>query len=183
VDVVLDGRDGVREPTGAAMAKAAAERGVRLVPAVAGQRLRVGLLDLRVLWPERRAAAAAAQGEDPNLRAVVAEFRAGPLSMLPAADAESDVLATLDLGPVDVLKVAHHGSDDPGLPSVLERLRPRVATISAGAGNRFGHPAVATLRALRTAGARILRTDRDGTVRLAPDADGLRVERTAGQPP
>jgi competence protein ComEC len=187
VGLVLDGRDGVREPTGSAMAAAARRHGVQIVPALAGRRVRAGPLDLRLLWPQPRPAAAdggapgspagAADGDDPNLRAVVAELRAGPLSVLLAADAESEVLSTLELPPVDVLKVSHHGSDDPGLPAVLARLRPRVATISVGTGNRYGHPAPATLRALRAAGARVVRTDRDGTVRLTPIAGGLLVQR------
>ena len=71
--------------------------------------------------------------------------------MLLTADAESDVLAGLDLRPVDVLKVAHHGCADAGLPALLGRLRPRVATVSVGAENRYGHPAPPTLRALRAA--------------------------------
>ena len=189
VGLVLDGRDGVREPTGSAMAAAARRHGVRIVPALAGRRLRAGPLDLRLLWPEPRAAAAGgeAQGartaevagdDDPNLRAVVAELRAGPVTALLAADAESEVLSRLELAPVDVLKVSHHGSADPGLPAVLARLRPRVATISVGAGNRYGHPARATLRALGAAGAQVVRTDRDGTVRLVPAAGG----RLAVQP-
>jgi len=40
------------------------------------------------------------------------------------SDAESDVTAPLDPAAVDVLKVAHHGSDDPGLPDLLDRLDP-----------------------------------------------------------
>jgi competence protein ComEC len=95
--------------------------------------------------------------------------------MLLTADAESDVLAGLDLGPVDVLKVSHHGSADDGLPALLDRLRPRLATVSAGAHNRYGHPAPATLRALRAAGAAVLRTDRDGTIRLTPGGHGGRA--------
>jgi competence protein ComEC len=175
VGVVLDGRDGVREPTGSAMAAAARRHGVRLVPALAGLRVRAGPLDLRVLWPQPRARGSPPVG-DPNLRAVVAELRAGGVSMLLAADAESEVLAQLDLRPVDVLKVAHHGSADAGLPAVLARLRPRIATISAGAHNRFGHPAPSTLRALRAAGAAVVRTDRHGTVRVTPAGGTLHVE-------
>ena len=95
--------------------------------------------------------------------------------MLLTADAESDVLAGLDLRPVDVLKVAHHGSADDGLPTLLTRLRPRIATVSAGVRNRYGHPAPATLRALRVAGAAVLRTDRDGTIRLTPAGPGGRA--------
>jgi competence protein ComEC len=101
----------------------------------------------------------------------------GPgLSVLLGADAESEVLAPLAAGPVDVLKVSHHGSDDPGLAALLDSLRPAVAVISVGAGNPFGHPAPATLGALAAAGTRTLRTDRAGSISLEPGPSGLRVQ-------
>ncbi len=80
---------------------------------------------------------------------------------------------------MEALKVAHHGSDDPGLPDQLRRLRPQVAAIEVGADNTYGHPTPATMTALRAAVPHVFRTDRDGTVRLHADAsgDGLRVER------
>jgi competence protein ComEC len=99
--------------------------------------------------------------------------------MLLTADAESDVLSTLDLEPVDVLKVSHHGSADPGLAGLLERLRPQVAAIEVGAHNTYGHPVAATLQALRAAGAAVYRTDVDGSVRLE-ERDGRLVVATDG---
>ena len=59
--------------------------------------------------------------------------------MLLTADAEAEAVP-LDPGPVDVLKVAHHGSDDAGLGALLDRTAPRLAVISVGAGNPYGHP-------------------------------------------
>ena len=90
-------------------------RGVRTMAGRAGEVLRVGAIALRVLWPASARGPADA-GADPNQRAIVAEADAGGVRALLTADAESDVLAGLDLGPVDVLKVSHHGSADPGLP-------------------------------------------------------------------
>jgi competence protein ComEC len=63
-----------------------------------------------------------------------------------------------------VLKVAHHGSEDGGLAALLDRCRPRLAVISVGAGNPYGHPTATTLATLAAHGVRTLRTDRDGTV-------------------
>ena len=86
----------------------------------------------------------------------------------------------LRLSPVEVLKVAHHGSEDPGLPSLLQRLRPRVAVISAGAGNDYGHPRPETLTALESVpGLEVYRTDLDGSVVLESDGSTLvmRTER------
>jgi competence protein ComEC len=66
------------------------------------------------------------------------------------------------------MKVPHHGSSDPGLPEVLERLRPELAAIEVGP-NTYGHPTPSTLAALERAGARTYRTDRDGTVTVSVD--------------
>jgi competence protein ComEC len=77
---------------------------------------------------------------------------------------------------VEILKVAHHGSDDPGLPVLLQRTRPRLAAIEVGADNDYGHPTASTLRALAAAHVPVVRTDRDGTVRVALAGGVLRVE-------
>jgi competence protein ComEC len=124
--------------------------------------LRAGALTLRVLWPPP---GDAPPGADPNSRAVVAVAAAYGARVLLTADAESPVLAPLDLPSVDVLKVSHHGSADPGLPALLERLRPRLALIEVGRHNPYGHPAASTLRALASLPG-VRRTDRDGTVRV-----------------
>lgn len=171
---VLDGRDGRPTPAGDRMARVARARHVGLVAPDAGQTLRVGGIELRVRWPRREPAALHA-GDDPNDRAIVIEARVGALRVLLPADAESAVLSGLDLRAADVLKVSHHGSADEGLAGLLARVRPRLAVISAGRDNRFGHPAAATLSALRAAVPGVLRTDRDGTVVLDAAAGTVRV--------
>ncbi len=183
VGAVLDGDDGLRTAAGAAWKGEARRRGVPVLRPVQGSVLRAGPLALSVLWPPQRTPAAGARAaghsvaaEDPNRRAIVALLRDGGFSMLLTADAESDVTAGLALGPVDVLKVAHHGSADPGLGALLGLLRPAVALIEVGRGNPYGHPAPATMRALRTV-PEVLRTDRDGTVRLRVGRGSVTVER------
>ena len=64
----------------------------------------------------------------------------------------------------DVLKVAHHGSKTSTSTNFLELVAPRIAVISCGRRNLFGHPHPATLRTLADANVRTWRTDRDGTV-------------------
>jgi competence protein ComEC len=104
----------------------------------------------------------------------VALVRDGRFDLLLPADAESDVTAALPLPPVDALKVAHHGSADPGLPALLRRLRPAVAAIEVGRRNSYGHPAPQALAALRSV-PHVYRTDRDGTVTLTVEHDRMRV--------
>jgi competence protein ComEC len=175
VAALLDGRDGVVEPEGSAMAESAGRKGVPLVAPSAGDAINLGSLTLEIVSP--RGNSRSASTADPNQRAVVILARAPGIRLLLTADAESDVLAPLQLPLIDVLKVSHHGSSDDGLPRLLERLRPQVAVIAVGARNSYGHPAAETMSALRNAGVRTWRTDKDGTVRIEIDSDGLHVQR------
>ena len=64
----------------------------------------------------------------------------------------------------DVLVVGHHGSKNAASEELLEAARPKVAVISAGADNPFGHPHQETLDRLERAGATVFRTDQSGTI-------------------
>jgi competence protein ComEC len=119
-------------------------------------------VELRVLGPRT-----VIPGEDPNRAAIVVLASQGACRFLLPADAESPVTAPLDLPAAGVLEVAHHGSADDGLAALLRRVRPRLAVISVGAGNTYGHPAPSTLQALTQAGVPVRRTDREGDVSLA----------------
>ncbi|HEX9967872.1 MAG TPA: ComEC/Rec2 family competence protein, partial [Solirubrobacterales bacterium] len=131
---------------------------------VGGGELHFGAMRLRALWPPASMTAPAA-GDDLNETALVLLLRWRDFSMLLSADAEAEV-TPLDPGSLDALKVAHHGSEDAGLGELLERTRPRVAVVSVGDDNPYGHPTAATLATLAAQGARTWRTDRDGTVVL-----------------
>jgi competence protein ComEC len=172
VDLLLDGGDGTRDPDFRSLLAAADRRGVRRMPATAPLTVRAGALSVRVVSPSPRPPGP--PPEDPNPRAVVAIVSAGELELFLSADAESPSLLPLELPDVDAMKVPHHGSSDPGLPELLARLRPEIAAIEVGA-NSYGHPTGSTLAALRNAGARTYRTDRDGTVRLTLGGGGMRV--------
>lgn len=131
----------------------------------AGTSIRDGGLRLEVLWPPRALLASPLGGTDPNTQALVLLARWRDFSMLLTADAEAEAVP-IESGPVDVLKVAHHGSEDAGLDSLLDRAAPRLAVISVGAGNPYGHPTPATLATLRAHGVPTLRTDLDGAIEL-----------------
>ncbi len=154
-----------------ALARAAGAVPVR---AAAGGELRSGGLRLEILWPPPELLTAPAAGADPNQLALVLLARWRGFSMLLSADAEAETVP-LDPGPVDVLKVAHHGSDDAGLATLLDRARPRLAVISVGSGNSYGHPTAATLATLAAHGTRTLRTDRDGAVTIAVEHGSVAV--------
>ncbi len=145
----------------------------------AGDSLRVGRLRLSVLWPPPELLEQPLAGADPNAQAVVLLARWRWFSMLLTADAEAGEVP-IDPGPVDVLKVAHHGSEDTGLGALLDRTTPRLALISVGADNPYGHPAASTLAELARQGVQTLRTDRRGTIELDVDQNSFVVRAGGG---
>jgi competence protein ComEC len=151
---------------------AARARGVLVRLVRDGSELRTGGLRLRALWPRD----AGLPSEDPNLNAVVLLASYGELDVFLPADAESEVTGRFHAGDVEVLKVAHHGSADPGLPDELAELRPEIAVISAGRDNTYGHPTPETLAALSAvSGLAVYRTDSHGRVVVESDGQQLSV--------
>jgi len=144
------------------------------VRVAAGDAVGSGPLRLSVLWPPPELLDQPPAGADPNTQAVVLLVSWRWFSMLLTADAEAGEVP-LDPGPVDVLKVAHHGSEDPGLGALLDRTTPRLAVISVGADNPYGHPTAGTLAELTRHRVQILRTDRRGTIELDVDKNSFVV--------
>ena len=80
---------------------------------------------------------------------------------------------------VDVLKVAHHGSGSSSSEALLLAASPRVALVSVGRRNRYGHPHRITMARLEAVGARVFRSDQDGSVSIVADHNGRMTVRTA----
>lgn len=101
-----------------------------------------------------------------NNASVVLHVAAGGRSFLLTGDIEREAELHFDDREwrADVLKVAHHGSRSSTAGAFLDLVRPRLAVISCGRRNLFGHPHPAVLDALDERRIRTWRTDRDGTV-------------------
>ncbi|MGX4692278.1 ComEC/Rec2 family competence protein [Streptomyces sp. JNUCC 63] len=160
--------------------KEAAGRGIPLTRAVAGEERGTGDLIWQVLWPPPPPAP---DPDGPNDASVTLLVRSGGLRLLLLGDLEPPAQQQLlhssaiaQLASVDVLKVAHHGSAYQS-PDLIRLVAPRLALISCGADNPYGHPAPATVAALRAGGAMVLRTDRDGALAVTGAGAGLRVAR------
>ena len=151
------------------------DAGPRLVELCAGGSFEVGAARIDVLHPPCSGSIAPRTGDLHNDGAMVLLVSHDDIRVLLPADAEAPVLVGLGLPRLDLLRISHHGSEDPALPELLARTRPQVAAISAGAGNDYGHPRRQVLDALAGADVRTLRTDRDGSVVL--DSDGRRLVR------
>jgi competence protein ComEC len=91
-------------------------------------------------------------------------------------DAEREILAENNAKTMqaDILKAGHHGSKNSTMPDFLMAVSPRVAIISAGEDNAYGHPSPELLKRLDSAHVHVLRTDQNGAVHVL--TDGERVE-------
>ncbi len=131
------------------------------------------------LWPEISEADPRAPAK--NNDSLVLRLKYGNQTLLLPGDAEKQVERTMlressgsDLR-ADVLKVGHHGSKNSTTEEFLHAVEPKVAIISAGDDNPYGHPSPELLERLTVEGARILRTDRDGAIHILTDGQTLEV--------
>ena len=143
-----------------------------------GESLAIDGVTLDFLAPDSAWTAAL---DDANLASSVVRARYGRVSLLLTGDAEAPeeewMLAHDSLAlAATVLKVGHHGSITSTTPAFLRAVHPRLALISVGAGNSYGHPGAEVLRELAAAGVQTLRTDRLGTIVIRTDGVALSVQ-------
>jgi len=148
----------------------------------AGDSIRLDGATLRVLWPDADTSppgtGGATENRQVNDRSIVLLGEFAGRRFLLTGDIEDDVdplLVARGLPQVDMLKVAHHGSATASSETMLAALSPRVAIVSVGADNDFGHPAGSTLARLREHSSTVLRTDQSGSVEVTLSAASVTV--------
>lgn len=148
--------------------------GARWHPARAGDRIEVDGVVLEVLSPDAQWLALPL---DVNDHGVVLRVTYGAVRLLFEADAGLPVEGRLagTVGPVELLKVGHHGSRTATSDEWLDELTPHEAVISVGRRNTYGHPAAEVLERLARHGVTVFRTDRSGTITFSTDGHGARV--------
>lgn len=165
-------------------------RGIGVVGVEKGDTIMVGVRDsieLEVLWPpdveeqylavfgdaleddeRKQILGVSAKRGDLNERSVVLLLREGSYRALLTGDSgfqtENELVKEGLRGPIDYLKVGHHGSKGSTGAAWLAALEPKIAVISVGERNRYGHPTQEVLEKLREVGATVRRTDEEGTV-------------------
>jgi competence protein ComEC len=161
-----------------ALAVKAQAQGVTVRVRKQGDRWALGGVEWRALAPAREQEW---RGKEQNNDSLVLRLQHGRHTFLLTGDAEVGVQHRLmeenEIGHVDVLKVAHHGSGRSNSEVWLDTLRPAVALISAGWQNSYGLPSARVVGDLRRNHAYVLRTDQDGVVTVRSDGYGLSVER------
>jgi competence protein ComEC len=160
-------------------AKAAAA-GVPIVQLDAGRRLDWPGLSIEVLAPTGKEVmpVAGADGTEINNASVVMRATTPAGRILLSGDVELAAQAYLlntraDLS-AEVVKVPHHGSRYT-TPELFAAIRPRIAVVSVGAGNRYGHPSPLTVRALGRTGTLVVRTDTSGDTAIVAGRSGPRA--------
>lgn len=142
----------------------------------AGQRWSMGGARFEVLHPHWDSYARALTDND---RSCVLAIEASGTRVLLTGDASERSEAAMEARGEDlrahVLVVAHHGAGGSTSAGFLAAVAPRLALISVGYRNRFGHPHPDVIERLSASGARVLRTDRDGALLLGIDAGGVQV--------
>ena len=142
------------------------DKNIELYTAKAGTSiLSSGIIDIDVLAPFA--------DSDSNLNNISAVVRItyGKTVMLFTGDAEHVIENQLLNSGIDadVLKVGHHGAGSASSSSFIKAVSPEVAVISVGEGNSYGHPHADTLSILNKVGAKIYRTDEQGTIVVTAD--------------
>jgi competence protein ComEC len=158
---------------------AARRDGVRWLRAHPGDSAAIDGVSLRLLAPD---SAWTSRLDDPNLASVIVLARYGNVRALFMGDAERPeeewlLLHARDDLRADVLKVGHHGSGTSSTAPFLAAVRPRVALVSVGQGNRYHLPTPAVMHRLAAmgdgAGAQVLRTDHLGTIVVRTDGERI----------
>ena len=117
---------------------------------------------------------------DRNGDSIVLYLSYGSFSLLLTGDIgkeeEQRLLESYHLGPVTVLKAAHHGSANSNSREFLDCIRPGYVIFSYGEGNPYGHPASSVVESCRELGCSVLKTAEEGAVRIWTDGGRMQVE-------
>jgi competence protein ComEC len=172
------GRD-EETPAFTALLAEARSRGVAIVQKERGGEFNWDGVEGEILWP----ADVSAVPQAANDNSLVVRLSDGAVRFLLPGDIEKRVEGELvnEHAPLaaDFLKVPHHGSKTSSIDAFVSAVAPRVAVVSVGEGNQFGHPVEDVVERYARAGVRFLRTDRDGEVTALTDGHSLVVRTFA----
>ena len=172
------GRD-EQTPALASLLEEARSRGIAIIREKPGDHFDWGGVEGEILWPADTSPAPAASNDD----SIVVRLTDGRQHLLLTGDIEkrSESALVSEHAPLaaEFLKVPHHGGKTSSTEAFLAAVAPRIAVVSVGESNPFGHPAEAVLERYEQAGVRLLRTDHDGAVAAITDGQNLEVRTFA----
>lgn len=165
--------------------------GAKVLKVKTGDLVKIGDLNLKIIWDPKESSLrsppdSGSEPTDPvnsnaNNQSIVAELSYGDFDVFLAGDAQEaearDIIsAGVDILPVEVYKASHHGSRNGLNAAIISQLSPKLAVISAGKNNSYGHPHGETLNLLAQLKSRVLRTDLDGTIEVVSDGSSWSVK-------
>jgi competence protein ComEC len=187
VDVLLTNSIDPGTPTYEVLKKTVGSRGIKVVNPTMGTSMRLGMIYLDILAPEGDRLAVLGAKTDSRMDSVITEKGANEYSIVyelsfgifkglfmgDISQKESDTLST-KYGPentqsVNYIKIPHHGSRNGLTENLLKVIEPKIAVISAGKKNSYGHPHREILEMLKKYSVRVFRTDLDGDVEIITD--------------
>ncbi|OGM27965.1 hypothetical protein A2962_03530 [Candidatus Woesebacteria bacterium RIFCSPLOWO2_01_FULL_39_61] len=167
--------------------------GIKVVDAVEGMTMRVGLIYLDILHPSKEFLAQEStlvddkddkvlgvytSKKDPNEFSIVAKLRYKNFDALFTGDASPELsniiaqrLSVNGKQTLEYIKIPHHGSRNGLTEELLKVARPRVAVISVGRNNNYGHPHEEILKILEDKDIKVLRTDLLGDIQIVTDGE------------
>jgi len=177
VGVVLDGGFVNATDTYRSVLTTARQTGAPWRLGRANDTLTIDGVRLRILGPDSITAASASDANEASV-VLLAEYRGARVLLTGDAERDEERRIVDRFGGgirADVLTVGHHGSGTSSSAIFLDAVRPRVALVSVGAGNHYGHPSPLVLRSFGDRRVPLLRTDQDGTVVVSTDGKTIRI--------
>lgn len=163
-----------------AMLDALEQSQANVIQATPGQTFSLGDLHLNVLGPLD-------DYSNTNDNSIVLRATYGSVAMMFTGDAEGnaegeaerDLLAKYSAAELqsDFYKAGHHGSDTSSSKAFLQAVSPKVVAISVGEGNSYGHPVPSIVRDLEATGAKVYRTDLDGTLVFVCNGESIEYRK------
>lgn len=154
------------------------EENAQIKIARAGQKISCLMLNLDVLHPFENLEGKTIKNT--NNTSIIIKLVFGENSFLFTGDIyksiERDLIEKRIEINVDVLKVGHHGSKTSSAEEFIKEVSPKIAVISAGRDNRYGHPYEETLEILEKYGTKILRTDLNGDIKILCNSQSLKLK-------
>jgi competence protein ComEC len=142
--------------------------GVKAIPMHQGTSIRVGMMQLDIVWPLPNS-----EAKNVNDGGVVTLLKYAQFEALFTADVENEVSDTLseysEIQNLNYIKVNHHGSRNGMSQKLLNAVNPEVAVISSSSKNSYGHPHAEIIEMLTKMGVKTLRTDEIGDVTITTD--------------
>ena len=146
---------------------------IKQVVLLKGDKISYRESEINIIWPEAKYL----KSKELNDTTLVTELISQNSKIVFTGDIDAKIeerILKFYNSPIDILKVAHHGSRFSTSEKFLAALRPKLAFIEVGK-NSYGHPTDIVLNRLKKYNAKIYRADKDGTMKVVIDGEKMRV--------